>query len=165
MRFEIARWGERGDLNLDPFVVILAIALPLLVFLTIRLSSRRASRVSNRERALSAILLPDGSRSLAIAHCGGLMRLGMTASGVERRRGLQRNDKAREEATRKWKKRLYRNGERIDLTGFSISRSVLSRAQAAFEQQAAACDDVLCATKETRFVWESNVAICGRTKN
>jgi hypothetical protein len=118
VRFEVARWGERGDLNLDPFIVILAIALPLLVFLTVRLSSRRASRVSNRERALSAILLPDGSRSFAVAHYGGLMRLGMTASGVERRRGLQRNDKAREEATRKWEKRLYRNGKRIDLSGF-----------------------------------------------
>lgn len=36
--------------------------------------------------------------------------------------------------------------------GLSMSRSVLSRTPAVFEQQAAACNDVLCAMKETRSV-------------
>lgn len=39
-----------------------------------------------------------------------------------------------------------------------MSRCELSRAQAVFERQAAACFDVLCA-REARFVGKSNVAI------
>lgn len=42
-----------------------------------------------------------------------------------------------------------------------MSRCELSRAQAVFERQAAACCDVLCA-REARFVGESNVAISGK---
>lgn len=42
-----------------------------------------------------------------------------------------------------------------------MSRCELSRAQAVFERQAAACCDVLCA-REARFVGESNVATSGK---
>jgi hypothetical protein len=72
----------------NSFIVILTVALPLLVFMTFLMCARWAKRVRNCKRTLCVILLLDGSRSFSIAHCGVLMRLGMPASGVERRRGF-----------------------------------------------------------------------------
>lgn len=88
---EAAGRGEGGDLDLDSFIIILTVALSLLVLVTFLFGARRTIRVRNCEGAFCAILLPDRARSLSIAHCGVLMRLGMTASRVERRgRGFER---------------------------------------------------------------------------
>jgi hypothetical protein len=86
--FKAACGREGRDLNLNSFIVILTVALPLLVLMTFLICARWARRVRNCKRTLCAILLPDGARLLLITYCGVLMRLGMPASGVEGRRGF-----------------------------------------------------------------------------
>ena len=102
MGLEAAGWGEGRDLKLNPFIVILVFALLLLVLMTFLFGARRTCRVRNRKRAISAVLLPDRSRSLAPAHCGVLTRLGMQASRVGRRkRFADANNESRTEGASK----------------------------------------------------------------